>query len=339
MTPVWLFALVLTASPNPHLVSAEDLVAQVRYADAEKALNQARAQQRNPRETLLRILELQGVVAATLGNAAKARTHFQQLLSLAPDRKLPEGQPPRVRTPFYEAKGMASEAAAMSFSAAAETPPEGLTLRARLSADPATLARKARFHVREVGGAWKLTDKPISSGTAVVLPGPGRYEWWAELLGEQDATLFSAGSDDKPFVDGAVSTAPGAAAPVSDVPRVVAPPPKASSGINPVPIVLIGAGGAAAVGGIVAGVLSRSALGKVENAPKDSEGFVTGMTQREAAALRDQAKTQAIAANVLFGAAVALAGTGAVIWLFSGSSSKVAFIPGPGGVLAVGELP
>ncbi|MBS1151578.1 MAG: hypothetical protein H6Q89_3276, partial [Myxococcaceae bacterium] len=77
---------------------------------------------------------------------------------------------------------------------------------------------------------------------------------------------------------------------------------------------------------------------RVDGASKNSAGFVDGMTQREAAGLREQARTQAIAANVLFGAAGALAATGALIWLFS-DSAKVALVPSPGGVVAVGEFP
>ena len=98
MTPVWFFVCIAGATPNAPLATAEDLVANVRYADAEKPLTAARAVPDNSRETLLRILELQGVVAATLNNPQKARAYFQQLLSLDPERKLPEGQPPRVRT-------------------------------------------------------------------------------------------------------------------------------------------------------------------------------------------------------------------------------------------------
>lgn len=341
MTPVCFLVFVAAATPNTQLLAAEDLVAQVRYADAEKALTQARAQPGNARETLLRILELQGIVAGTLGQAPRASKFFQQLLALQPDRRLAEGLPPRVRTPYYEAKGIASEVAPMLFTASADM--EGPVLRAKLSADPATLARKARFHVREVGGAWKVTDKPIASGAAALSPGSGRFEWWVELLGEHDATLFSAGSDDKPFVDGVAAAKPVpvpvavAVAPSSDVPVAIAAP-ASSPGVHPAVWVCAAGAGAAAVGGVVAGVLSRGNAGKVENPQKDAAGLVTGMTQREAAGLRDQARTQAIAANVLFGSAVALAGTGLAIFLFSGPS-KVAVIPGPGGVVFAGALP
>src|SRR4051812_39554965 len=121
MTPVLIMVLVAgaTAGTNPQLNAAEEAVAQVRYADAEKLLEKARAVPDNTRETLLRILELQGIVAATLGAAPKARTYFQTLITLDPERKLPEGQPPRVKTPFYEAKGMVSEAPPMTLACSA----------------------------------------------------------------------------------------------------------------------------------------------------------------------------------------------------------------------------
>ncbi len=347
MTPVWLFAFALSvtaATPNAQLAAAEDHVAQVRYTEAEKALGLARAVPNNPRPTLLRILELQGIVAATLGNAPKARTFFQSMLSLDPERKLPDGLPPRVRTPFYEAKGMTAEAAAMIFTAVPEAAPDALTLRAKLSADPSTLARKVRFHLKDEAGAWKITDKPFASGAATLTVGPGRFAWFAELLGEQDATLFSVGSEEKPQADGSARVASVAPVvvtpPPSDVPMVGAPQ-RPSSRVNPAAWVCFAGAGATAIGGVVAGVLSRGANSRVDNATKDSEGFVSGMTQREAANLRSQAKTEAIAANVLFGAAVALAGTGTAIWVFSSSSgsSSVAFVPSPGGIVAVGAFP
>jgi hypothetical protein len=336
MTPVWLFALIVTGAPNPHLTAAEDHVAQVRYSEAEKSLGIARAQPKNPRETLLRILELQGIVAATLNQAPKARGYFQHMLSLDPERKLPEGLPPRVRTPFYEAKGMVSEATPMVFTATPESTPEGLVLQAKLSADPMTLARKVRFHLKPQNGSWAVTDKPLTAGAASLTAGPGRFEWWAELLGEQDATLFTAGSEGKPFADGA-SLEPVAVAPPTDVPVIVTPQ-ASSSRVHPAAWVCFAGAGATAIGGVVAGVMSRGNNGRVDNAPKDADGFVTGLTQRQAAGLREQARTQAVAANVLFGAAAALAGTGAVIWIFSGSD-KVALVPGPGGVVVVGALP
>ncbi len=325
MTPVWIFALVVTAAPNPPLTSAEDLVAQIRYADAEKQLAIARSLPNNTRDTLLRIIELQGIVAATLGQAPRARTYFQQLLSLDPGRKLQDGLPPRVRTPFYEAKGM--EASQMGFTAEVEP----TQLRAKLSSDPMTLARKVRFHIRPQGAEWGVTDEPIAAGFAVAPVTVTAYQWFAELLGEQDAILFNVGTE-------AAARSEGVGAAAAFTPIVTGPSPAARRGVNPAAFVLIGAGGAAAIGGVVAGVLSRGNLDRLNSAARDSNGYVTGLTQRQGEGLKADARTQAIAANVLFGTAVVLVATGAVVWLVSGRSAKVAVLPGPAGVAIAGEL-
>lgn len=335
MTPVWFLPCLFAATPNAPLATAEDLVAQVRYADAEKPLAAARAVPENPRETLLRILELQGVVAATLNNPQKARGYFQQMLSLDPERKLPEGLPPRVRTPFYEAKGMVAEAPPMQFTGSVQKGADGVQLEAHLSADPMALAKKARFHFREVGGAWVVHDAALAAGVATHAPGPGRFEWWLELLGEADATLFSAGSEARPFVDGTAAAAPAVAV------TTPAPAPAATSGgsrTGPLFWTCVAGAGATLVGGLVAGVLSRGALGSLESAAKDSNGVVTGMTQRQADSIRSAAKTEAIAANVLFGAAGVLAATGVVVFLTSSPSGSVAVVPAPNGLGLAGTF-
>ena len=339
MTLVWIIAGLTAATPAPQLAVAEDLVAQVRYADAEKALVIARAQPDNSRETLLRILELQGIVAATLGQPPKARTFFQMMLLLDPSHKLPEGQPPRVKTPFYEAKGMASEGSQMTFTTSSDSGPDGSHFHAQLSADPLSLAKKVRFHQREDAGGWSDQVAPLTAGTASVVGGLGHLEWWAELLGDQDATLLIAGSPEKPFVDG-VSRAT-VALPVAATPEVVAPPPPARSSpsrVTPPVIALFGGAVAATAGGVIVGVLSRGALSQVDGAMTDGNGVVTGITQRQAASLRDTAKTDAIVANVCFGAAIALAGAGTAVFFLSGPS-QVAVAPSPNGVVFVGQFP
>lgn len=244
---------------------------------------------------LLRILELQGSVGATLGQGAKARGFFQTLLTLDPEHKLPEGLPPRVRTPFYEAKGMVAEAPSMIFSAASRAEGDGLVLEATLSTNPFGLAQKARFHLRHEGGSWEVKDEQIGAEGARVKPAPGRLQWWVELLGQQDATLFSVGSAAKPFSEGVAAPAKVADGASTDVPEVVAP---GSSSVSPAAWLCFGGAGLAVGGGIVAGLLSRGNHGQVDNAFRNANGVVTGMTQQEGAGLRAQARTQAIAANL-----------------------------------------
>lgn len=339
MTPVWFFVCIAGATPNAPLATAEDLVANVRYADAEKPLAQARAVPDNGRDTLLRILELQGVVAATLNNPQKARAFFQQLLTLDPERKLPEGQPPRVRTPFYEAKGMVSEGAPMQFTGSVKTTADGVQLEGHLSADPQSLAKKTRFHFREAGsgGAWVVKESPLVNGVAAHAPGRGRYEWFVELLGDADAQLFLVGSEAKPFVDGPTQTVAQAAP--SDVTKP-APAPAASGGSRTGPLfwTCVAGTGAAAIGGAVAGVLSKGGFDSIGNATKDARGVVTGMTQKQADQVRATAKTEALAANVLFGVAGAFAATGLVVFLVSGPSSSAAIVPAPNGLAVAGSF-
>src|SRR5438034_203124 len=108
------FALVLLAA-NPQLEKAEQLVSSVRYADAARALAAAWVEPGNSRAEVLRILELQGIAAGTLSHPAEAQQFFRRLLSLDPEHKLPSGLPPRVKTPFFEAKGAIGEAGPLRF--------------------------------------------------------------------------------------------------------------------------------------------------------------------------------------------------------------------------------
>src|SRR4051812_13698710 len=100
MLGILLFAL----AANPKLVEARAQADDFDFQGALKSLEQAIAQEGNDRETTLSIVELQGVVWGNLNKPAKARTAFITLLTLDPDRVLSGDYPPRVRTPFYEAK-------------------------------------------------------------------------------------------------------------------------------------------------------------------------------------------------------------------------------------------
>src|SRR5262249_1567558 len=62
--------------PNPNLTKAEKLLDDLDYDGAALALLQAKNTPGNDRPTLLRILELQGVVAATLDQKSSSATFF-----------------------------------------------------------------------------------------------------------------------------------------------------------------------------------------------------------------------------------------------------------------------
>lgn len=326
---------LLAAAPNPQLAQAEQLISDIRYAEAEKALAAAWAVPNNPRPVTLRILELQGIVASVLGRP-QARDYFQRLLAIAPDHKLPEGQPPRVRTPFYEAKGMLSEAPPTRFSASASVDADGVRLSA-VTADPLGLGRKVRFHTRK-GEAWRQTDVPLVGLAPTVSAGRGTIWWWAELLGENDGALLLAGSEEEPFVAQAPELAVPLAAEAEPKPqpaeRAVAAGPS-----RPVLVpVLLWSGAAAALGlGIGLGAASSGAYAQVNAAERDSSGVVTGMTQQEAAALRETGRAEAAVANVLFVSAAVLTGAGVLVFVLT-PAAPVAIAPAPGGVAVSGTF-
>ncbi|HEY1086193.1 MAG TPA: hypothetical protein VGE37_00815, partial [Archangium sp.] len=97
-------SLVVQAAPPAKLVEARKLIDDLELEAALKALDAADKTEGNDRATVLEIYLLQGVAFGTLGKDAKTRDSFRKLLMLNPNAALPPDQPPRVRTPFFEAK-------------------------------------------------------------------------------------------------------------------------------------------------------------------------------------------------------------------------------------------
>src|SRR6185295_7221618 len=90
---------------NPGLAKAEKLLDDLDYDGAAVALLQASKTPRNDRKTILRILELQGLIAASLDQKSSALNFFKQLLALDPNYKLNESTTSaEQRAPFKEAK-------------------------------------------------------------------------------------------------------------------------------------------------------------------------------------------------------------------------------------------
>src|SRR5438309_6322970 len=163
-----LAAVCLALGANPELDKAEKLIAEVRYADAARALATAWTTPANSRAEVLRILELEGIAAGTLSHPAESQQFFRKLLSLDPEHKLPTGLPPRVRTPFFEAKGSISETGPLRFE---QTPPRvqgGLveSIGIKVAADPMDLSHAVRFHWRVPGGPWSSSEAALSKGEA-----------------------------------------------------------------------------------------------------------------------------------------------------------------------------
>ncbi len=322
-----LFAAVLVALPaaaNPDLERAERLIGDLEYPDAAKALDAAWKRRGNGRATVLRILELQGVVLGAMNQGPKAKKAFELLLTIAPGHKLSGEHSPRVMTPFYEAKAAVAERGTLVAEPSALLSNGRVkSLRVELKSDPLRLVKAVRFHVRADGASAVQVDAPLEAGTAHLTTDAERVEWWAELVGEQEMVLQQLGSESSPRIDGppdapkAVALAPTRA---PSEPMVVHSP--GPSGVRTAGYVSFGVAAlAGAVGGWF-GLESSRARSAIANAPTDAAGRVVGMTQREAHALDQQARSNAVLANVLWGGAAAAAVTGAVLWLVGGEPAQ-----------------
>lgn len=321
---VLLSSLPVLAAGESALRRAEKEIEELRYADAQRSLEAARQESDLDQATLLRVLELQGIVSAGLHQPDKARAHFQALLSLSPEHKLSGKPSPRVRAAFLEAKGWVSERSPLRVEPALG--PEGAeaveAIRVSVVSDPLSLAREVRFFFREGDGEWKDAVVPLAKGTAELRVIAPRLAWWAKLLGERRAVLAQLGSADAPFLE-----------PVPAKPQVVltpaglptegglplslageqAPPPKQGSVLAPLGYGALAIAVASGIAGGVFGLRSRDARDRIARAAKDESGAMTGLTQRQANALADQAASEGTVANVLFGTAAALGVTSVVL--------------------------
>jgi hypothetical protein len=105
---------------NPKLEEARALVDDLAFEKAASVLDAAARMEGNSRQEVLNILALQGIVHGTLGKQARAYEAFRELLLLDPGYQLPADQPPRVRTPFYEAKAWVQDNGPFDAMASAE---------------------------------------------------------------------------------------------------------------------------------------------------------------------------------------------------------------------------
>ncbi len=346
------FLLTAALAANADLEKATKLVADLQYTEARSALDAAIKRPGNDRDTMLRIYELQGIVYATLNDAAKAGKAFQAMLVLEPERKLAGDYPPRVMTPFYEARGRASELGRLELKQLPAAIGNGRVgqLAVEVTTDPLKMVKKVKFHVRPDGGAWAELAGDMSGKTASVSVDAARIEWWADALAERDAVVAQVGSEAQPKID---SAAPAAVAkdtpksePLTPAPATAEEPVVTKSsggGVSGGRIAGIGmmAGGVVVAGlGAVFGVMAKGQQSRIDNAATNAQGQVTGITQKEAYQLDASARTNALIANVMFGVGGALAAGGLVLTLVSGgsSSSSVSVAPSGAGVAVSGTF-
>lgn len=342
---VVLLAAVVAAAPNPKIREGRKLLEDLELEKAARTLAAAEATPGNDRAQVLELLELQGIVFGTMNKEPKARDAFRALLTLNPEFKLSGDHPPRVRTPFYEAKDWVAENAPLQLEPGATTGLKVTSLNVLVKKDTLRLVKKARFVLTE-GPEPLSREVPIDAGAAKAPLEATKVVWRVELLGKRDEVLLELG----PFTHEGTDKTPTPVATLQTTsvePTVVTAEPKTSapkatgSWLRPASYAVGGAGVVAIGLGVAFGVLSSGARARVTGAVTNEAGLVTGISQREAAAAEAQARSQATIANVMFGVGGALVVAGAVLFFVGAPASPAQVSVGvsPTGVAISGVFP
>lgn len=336
---------------------AEQALRELEYAAALKALEAARRQVGNSRATTVRILELQAVTLATMGQDARALKAFQQLLCLVPDYQLAGNHPPRVSTALYEARGWLDANRALTAQALPATKSaDGVSeVQVEVTNDPLKLVKELRFHL-EVDGVESVRDVALAGARALAPVSGRKVAWWAELLGEKKAVLLAVGSAAAPRLDEVPAPKPVAKTAKAGEPT---PPPPAVERVEEKPVIsewsapapsrpmptgriaglaVAGAGVVAAGAGLAFGAMAQGTKAQVTSAQTDAAGRITSLTQAQALALDAQQRTQATLANVFIISGAALAAGGVTLFLISRDDAQVALSPAPGGAVVRGRF-
>jgi hypothetical protein len=331
-----LLAVAASAGPNPKIAEARKLFEDLDFERAAKALAAAENADGNDRAQVLEILELQGIVYGTMNKDAKARDAFRELLALNPDYKLGGDHPPRVRTPFYEAKGWVVENAPLQLEPTATAAATVTELSVQLKRDVLRLAKGVRFMVT---GGTPSDIVPFVDGAARLPVDAAQVEWRAELIGPKESVLLALG----PFTHRGTQAAspPVADAPAKPVGATAVTATASSGWMRPVGYVALGLGAATLLAGGIFGVLSSDDRAKLKSAPVNGAGLIDSFTQRAAAELEATSIRNAIIANVCFVAGSVLAATGAVLFFVGApeSTTQVSLSATPWGALITGAFP
>lgn len=320
------------AAPSAPLAEARKLIDDLELDSALKVLDAAEKSEGNDRATLQELYLLQGIAFGTLGKEAKTRDSFRKLLMIAPEATLPADLPPRVRTPFFEAKDWAStNGPLLAVPSADFGDGQVRAVKVVVEKDVLRLARSVRFHL-EVNGVDRPTEVPFTAGRAATPVGKASVTWWAEVLNERGGVVKELGSAAAPRED---RVAPAAAVQTPGVETEG----RAGGWRRPTGIAVLGAGAVAAGVGVVLGLQANDARSKVANATRDELGRVTSLSQREALALEASGRSQATIANVLFGVGGALGAAGLVLIILGPEQAPtVALSPTAGGVVLSGSF-
>jgi hypothetical protein len=341
----WVVSLLSATAfaASPHLERAKSLLDDLSYEKALGAVEKGRAVQNNDAETTAALYEVEAIALANLGRGAKATEAFRHLLVLLPDYQLSSEHPPRVRTPFLEARDWVEKHGALNLVIDGDKQPgtvERLTFK--VTADALKLVRSLKVHVAPANGAARDETLTLTDGQAS-LPAGGveSVAYVATLIGERGAALIvRKGTVESPKPAPPPEPSPVAAVeppPPAPPLEVAAPAPSSPAWKIPTAIVFLVAGAAGVGVGGWFGAQSQSARNTLSGATKNANGVVTSLTLAQAAQLDHQAIFDAQLANSLFIAGGVIAAVGAVL-LFLPLSDSAHVSVSPAGAAVSGTF-
>jgi hypothetical protein len=218
-----LLAPQVWADSQADLEKAKALVGKKQYAEALKVLDAAAAG--TPLDLTLSVLEMKGVALALANRGPEARSAFELLLSLSPDRTAPSAGGAKAAQAHDQAKKLVAANGALAFVPGPAEAAHGVVKRlvARVPTDPMKASRKIQFSSRVPPAShWETVVVPLTEGRAQVQVEGASVEWFASLLGDRDAELARIGSAAAPQVEKA---APEVAAAAPQPAPAASPPP------------------------------------------------------------------------------------------------------------------
>jgi len=205
------------ASVDDELADAERLVANVDFEGAIPVLERISKRPGLTHEQLIRLYRNLATAHAVVGHTNVSRDLFVKLIAIEPDFKIDQNMSPRVKGPYFEARG--------SWSAQSIKPGIEATAQVHRTSDSrlvVTLRDPTRLASRVVVGYhWEGSDPFVIKSSAavatttVVVPPPNEkstyIEIFAQALDANDGVLFESGSAAKPIVIEAPASAPAGA--------------------------------------------------------------------------------------------------------------------------------
>lgn len=319
----------------------------LRYPQASLLLKRVATQRNLSHSEVVRYYELAGIVAASLGDKAKAREAFRRLHLLQPGFVLKGRFAPKVTTPFFEAKAAAKDDGPMAVRL------ERASVEGGLVTGVVVLQQGPRGWISEVVVALDedAVERTVTTRAAAsqVVPVRGRRvaasararDAMGWVLLEVPSTTFEV--EAPPVVR---ATPPQLVPerptdPPPPPPTVMAVPEASAPRFRPLAITLVAAGGLCLIGGAVASASVVDSRSRFEGALVNGAGVVTGLTRAQALGLEAQAQLAATFATVGFVAGGVLAAAGVTTWFLGNPvQPTVGVLPGGGALFAVeGALP